>query len=87
MSQVAQRPSSRTQIRPHVYRPYDPQAAKTSTLAAVRNGWPVIAVCGGAMASTAWLPADNPGLGFLVLSAEVVLGALAVARLVATGNR
>jgi hypothetical protein len=46
-----------------------------------RKGWPLIGVC-GAMASTAWLPAENPGLGFVVLIAEVALGVYGMVRLI-----
>jgi hypothetical protein len=51
-----------------------------------RRGWPLLGVC-GAMASTAWLPAENPGLGFVVLVAEVVLGLYGVVRLVSPNTR
>jgi hypothetical protein len=44
------------------------------------NGWPLIGV-GGAMAASAWLPAANPSLGFAVLGAEVILGAVGIVRL------
>jgi len=46
-----------------------------------RKGWPLIGVC-GAMASTAWLPAENPSLGFVVLIAEVALGFYGMVRLI-----
>ena len=36
---------------------------------------------GAAMASSAWLPVDNPTIGFAVLGAEIFLGAVAVGRL------
>jgi hypothetical protein len=44
------------------------------------NSLPLIGV-GGAMAASAWLPADNPSVGFAVLGAEVLLGAFAIKRL------
>jgi hypothetical protein len=51
-----------------------------------RKGWPLLGVC-GAMASTAWLPAEYPSLGLVVLAAEVILGVYGVVRLVSPYNR
>jgi hypothetical protein len=51
-----------------------------------RKGWPLIGVC-GAMASTAWLPAEYPSLGVVVLVAEVALGIYGIARLILQDNR
>jgi hypothetical protein len=71
--------------------PIAPTAAPYATSRSVRsqqhifkvlavNGWPLLGV-GGAMAASAWLPASNPSLGFVVLGAEVVLGAIGIGRL------
>jgi|HubBroStandDraft_6_1064221.scaffolds.fasta_scaffold00142_26 hypothetical protein len=86
--QVAQRsaPDKTSTWRPSVNGREQSHDARNITVVAMRRGWPLIAICGGAMASTAWLPSDNPSLGFLVLGAEVVLGIYAVARLVSPGK-
>ncbi len=44
------------------------------------NALPLVGV-GGAMAASAWLPANNPFLGFAVLGVEIFLGAFALVRL------
>jgi hypothetical protein len=44
------------------------------------NGWPLVGV-GSAMAASAWLPANNPSLGFAVFATEILLGAFAIVRL------
>ena len=44
------------------------------------NGWPLAGV-GGAMAASAWIPANDPSLGFAILGIEILLGAFAIVRL------
>ena len=48
--------------------------------AIMSKGWPLAGVA-GAMAANAWLPAQNPSIGFVVLGAEILLGAFAAIRL------
>jgi hypothetical protein len=88
MTHVAERPVEKTSRPPMMYQNQeDPQAVRDMTFRLARKGWPVIAVCGGALASTAWLPADNPGLGFAVLGAEVVLGVFALVHLMSSPGK
>lgn len=54
------------------------QSALTKTV--IASAWPLVGV-GVAMAAMPWLPTDSPALGFVVLAAELVLGAFAVTRL------
>jgi hypothetical protein len=44
------------------------------------NAWPLVGV-GGAMAASAWLPRNNPSIGFAVLGVEIFLGAFVIKRL------
>jgi len=63
-----------------------PAQPKNVGIEIARKGWPLIGVC-GAMASTAWLPAEYPSLGIAVLVAEVILGIYGIARLISPNNR
>ena len=72
--------------------PLPPQTIKhepeTENLTAevARKGWPLV-VCGGAMAGTAWLPENQPLLGFCLLAVEVVCGVYGVVRLISPRAR
>jgi hypothetical protein len=58
----------------------NPLPPKNIGIEIARKGWPLLGVF-GAMASTAWIPSSNPGLGFAILGFEVLLGIYGMIRL------